>query len=139
MGTIYKRGNIFWIKYYRNGKPYYGSTHTRNEAEAKRKLKLREGQIAKGEFPGLRVEKILFDELAQDLINDYKLNGKKSLERVQDSIQHLNKHFSEMRASNIRTDLIQRYIVDRQKEGAQNGTIKQGQYLTGITLLMKRI
>lgn len=35
MGTIYKRGHIFWIKYYRNGKPYFESTHTKNETEAK--------------------------------------------------------------------------------------------------------
>ena len=26
MGTIYQRGNIFWIKYYRHGKPYYESS-----------------------------------------------------------------------------------------------------------------
>ncbi|PIW87581.1 MAG: site-specific integrase [Nitrospirae bacterium CG_4_8_14_3_um_filter_41_47] len=125
MGTIYKRGHIFWIKYYRNGKPYYESTHTKNEVEAKRKLKLREGQIVEGKFPGLRVEKILFDELAQDLVNDYKMNGRKSLERIEYSLKHLNTHFSGLRASNITTDLIQRYIVKRQEEGAENGTINR--------------
>ena len=26
MGCIYKRGDIYWIKYYRNGKPYQEST-----------------------------------------------------------------------------------------------------------------
>lgn len=125
MGMIYKRGHIFWIKYYRNGKPYFESTDTKNKTEAERKLKLREGQIVEGKFPGLRVEKILFDELAQDLINDYKLNGRKSLERVKYSLLHLNTHFSQMRASNISTDLMQRYIVKRQEEGAENGTINR--------------
>ncbi|MBM4135931.1 MAG: site-specific integrase [Nitrospira sp.] len=125
MGMVYKRGHIFWIKYYRNGKPYFESTHTDKETEAKRKLKLREGQIANSKFPGLRVEKILFDELAQDLVNDYKMNGKKSLDRVEYSLLHLNTHFSQMRASNISTDLIQRYIVQRQEEGAENGTINR--------------
>ncbi|MEW6214963.1 MAG: site-specific integrase [Nitrospirota bacterium] len=125
MGMIYKRGHVFWIKYYRNGKPYYESTHTKNEAEARRKLKLREGQIAEGKFPGLRAEKILFDELAQDLINDYKLNGKKSLERVEHSLKHLNVYFLGIKASNITTDLIQKYIVKRQEEGAENGTINR--------------
>jgi len=125
MGTIYKRGHIYWIKYYRNGKSYYESTHTKNEAEAKRKLKLREGQIAEGKFPGLRVEKILFDELAQDLINDYKLNGKKSLGSVENYLQHLNIHFSGIRVANITTDMIQRYIVERQTKGASNATINR--------------
>ena len=125
MGTIYKRGNIFWIKYYRNGKAFQESTKSKEISKAKTKLKLREGQIADGRFPGLRAEKILFDELAQDLINDYKLNGKKSLERVEYSLKHLNTHFLGMRASNITTDLIQRYIVKRQEEQAENATINR--------------
>lgn len=125
MGLIYKRGNIFWIKYYRNGKPFYESSQSDKESEAKRRLKLREGQIAVGKFPGLRVERILFDELAEDVINDYKLNGKKSLDRLELSIKHLKVHFSGTRASNMTTDMIQRYIIDRQEAGAENGTINR--------------
>lgn len=125
MGMIYKRGNIFWIKYYRHGKPYFESTHSDKESVAKGRLKLREGQIIEGKFPGLRVEKILFDELAQDLINDYKLNGKKTLERIEHCLKHLNAYFSGLRASNITTDLIQRYVVKRQEEDAENGTINR--------------
>src|SRR3989304_7997358 len=125
MGTLYLRGKTWWIKYYRNGKPYFESTRTQKETEAKRKLKQREGQIADGKFPGLRVEKILFDELAQDLINDYKLNGKKSLDRMGHSLKHLNGYFIGLRASNISTDLIQKYIVKRQEEEAENGTINR--------------
>jgi integrase len=123
-GTVYE-GKTWWIKYYRNGTPYYESTHTRNETDAKRKLKRREGQIQDGKFPGLKVERILFDELAQDLINDYRLNRRKSLDRVELSLKHLKIHFSGMRVSNITTDFIQKYIIDRQEEGAENGTINR--------------
>lgn len=125
MGMIYKRGHVFWIKYSCNGKPYFESTHTRNESEAKRKLKLREGQIADNNFPGLKAEKILFDELAQDIINDYKMNGRKSLERIGYTLKHLNAYFSGVKASNISTDLIQSYIVKRQEAGAKNGTVNR--------------
>ena len=31
MGTIYKRGRVYWIKYYRSGKPYYESTRGEKE------------------------------------------------------------------------------------------------------------
>lgn len=125
MGMIYKRGNIFWIKYYRNGKPYFESTHTDKEGEAKRKLKLREGQIAENKFTGLKVERILFDELAHDLINDYKVNGRKSLDRAGYSVKHLSGYFSGIKAVNITSDLIQRYMLDRQESGAENGTINR--------------
>lgn len=125
MGTIYKRGNIFWIKYYRNGKPYQESSRSIRESDAKRLLKLREGHIAEGKFPGLRVEKILFDELAEGMINDYRMNDKKSISRALRSLRHLANHFSGMRAYNITTDLIQRYIVERQRNGAENSTINR--------------
>ena len=45
MGTIYKRGKILWIKYHRAGKPYYESTKSSKEADARRLLKKREGEI----------------------------------------------------------------------------------------------
>ena len=34
MGSIYKRGKVYWIKYYRNGKPYRESTKSLKEADA---------------------------------------------------------------------------------------------------------
>ena len=61
MGNHYLRGNIWWIKYYRNGKPYRESTKSRSESYAKKLLKLREGEMAQGKIPSLRVEKVLFE------------------------------------------------------------------------------
>jgi len=43
MGSIYKRGNIYWIKYYRAGNPYCESTPSDKEADGKRLVKLRKG------------------------------------------------------------------------------------------------
>lgn len=125
MGTIYKRGENFWIKYYRAGKPYYESTRSQKEGDAKRLLKLREGQIAENKFPGLKVEKIRFEELAEDLINDYKTNNKKSLDRAERSIKHLKRCFGGVRAIDINTDRLRTYILQRQEEGAENGTINR--------------
>lgn len=125
MGTIYKRSNIFWIKYYRNGKPYFESTHTRSETEAKRKLKLREGQIAEGRFAGLKPERVRFEELAEDFINDYKMNGKKSLPRAKRSLNHLKRYFEGYKIVDITTDRVNAYIVKRQDEEATNAKINR--------------
>jgi integrase len=125
MGMIYKRGRTWWIKYYRNGKPYRESARSEKESEAKRLLKLREGQIAEGRFPGLKIEKVRFDELAEDFLNDYKLNGRKSLDRAELSMTHLRGYFSGMRAVDIATDRIQGYILKRQDAGASNATINR--------------
>lgn len=123
MGTVYKRGNIFWVKYYRAGKPYFESTKSTKESEARKVLRLREGHIAENRFPGLRVEKIRFEELADDLLNDYRVNGRKSLKRAIRSLNHLRKHFEGIRATDISTDRIRSYILARQEQEASNATI----------------
>jgi hypothetical protein len=48
MGSLFKRGNLWWVKYYQNGRPIRESTGSQRETEAKRFLKLREGQVAQG-------------------------------------------------------------------------------------------
>ncbi len=120
MGSIYLRSKTYWIKYYRNGKPYRESSHSEKESVAKRLLKIREGQIEEGRFSGLKLEKVTFEELANDLINDYKMNSKKSLERAELSIKHLNTFFKDYRAVNITTDQVKHYVVIRQDEGVSN-------------------
>lgn len=125
MGSIYKRGEVYWIKYYRAGKPYRESTHSEKESEAKRLLKLREGHIAEGKFLGLKVERIRFEELAEDVVNDYKVNAKRSLRRIRQCLNHLLDYFEGMRAVDITTDRVRGYILQRQEEGAANGTINR--------------
>lgn len=125
MGSIFKRGNVLWIKYYRAGKPYRESSHSGKESEAKRLLKMREGQVVENRFPGLKVERVRFDELAQDVLNDYRVNGKKSLPRAERSYGHLNSFFEGMKAIAITTDKIRVYVIKRQEEKAENGSINR--------------
>ncbi len=115
MGTIYKRGQVYWIKYYRNGKPYRESTKSKKEADAKRLLKKREGEISQGKLPGIYFDKVRFDELAEDFLSEYKINQKKSFARAQRSVNHLKEVFEGMRVCEITTTVINRYIEDRKK------------------------
>jgi len=125
MGTIYKRGQTYWLKYYRNGKPYYESTKSSKETDAKLLLKRREGEISEGKLPGIYFDRIKFDELAEDLLRDYRINQKKSLVRVSRGIEHLKGHFEGFKATQINTPHIQTYIETRQDEGAANATINR--------------
>ena len=125
MGMIYKRGNIYWIKYYRAGKPFRESAESEKESDAVRLLKLREGEIIQGHFPGLRVQKIRYEELREGLVNDYKVNGKRSLARLERGLKHLDEIFKGCRVVGITTDRIKTYILQRQGEGAENATINR--------------
>ncbi len=137
MGSIYRRTVVdeesgkrveigpFWIKYYRNGRPFRESTATLDKGEARRKLKRREGEVADGRFRGIRVERTKFEELADDLRTDYTVNKKKTLRRVNELLVHLEIAFRGCRAVEITSDRIQANIAQRQAEGAANGTINR--------------
>ena len=125
MGSIYRRGSIFWLKYYRAGKCYRESSHSSKESDAKRLLKLREGAIAEGKFPGLKAQRIRFEEIVSDIVTDYRVNNRRSLWRLQISLKHLLNYFSGMRVIDVSADKIQSYILSRKEQGASNGTINR--------------
>jgi hypothetical protein len=52
-------------------------------------IKKREGEISEGKLPGVYFDRVRFDELAEDLLRDYRVNQKKSLVRVSRGIEHL--------------------------------------------------
>lgn len=125
MGMIYKRGNTYWLKYYRNGKPYRESSKTNKESEAKRLLKKREGEISEGKIPGVYFDRIIFNDLAEDFLADYRINQKKSIIRAERSVNYLKGEFEGMRVTNITTPKIQGYIERRLDEGAAHASINR--------------
>lgn len=125
MGMIYKRGNVYWIKYYWNGKPFFESSGSKNHTDARWLLKRCEGEIADGKRPGIRYDRVRFDELAEDFLAHYRINQKKSLDRAELSVGHLRKKFAGMRATKIDTSKVTRYIEMRQEEGAANASINR--------------
>ena len=70
---------------------------------AKKLLKLREGEISKGEIPGIHFDKISFDELAEDFVTDYVINQKKSLRDARRNAENLKKMLGGMGATEITT------------------------------------
>jgi len=125
MGSLYKRGDVFWIKYYRNGKSYRESSKTCKESEAKRLLKKREGEISEGKIPGVYFDRIKFNDLADDFLDDYRVNGKKSLVRAERSVNHLKVSFDGAKVTYITTPRINTYIQMRLAEGAENATVNR--------------
>ncbi len=127
MGTIYRRKGkkVLWIKYYRDGKPYYESSHSNKKAVARRLLKKREGEISKGELPGIYFDKVRFDELARDFLTDYRVNRRKSTDKAERLVRYLMKTFSGLRATDITTARIRDYTEGRMEEGFSNASINR--------------
>jgi len=125
MGCIYRRGKTYWIKYYRHGKSFAESTHTNKMEIAKRTLKKKEGEIAEGKMPGICFDRISFDELARDLITDYRINKRKSQERAEFAVKHLTTFFGGMRVVNITTAFVKEYIEKQMLSGLSNASINR--------------
>ena len=122
MGMLYKRGRIWWIKYYRSGKPYRESSCSDKEADARQLLKKREGEVAIGKLPGIYFDRVRFDDLAEDFLTDYEINNK-NVGRAKLCIKHLRQAFEGLRATVIDTPRIKKYIQMRSQEGAAAATI----------------
>ena len=91
MGELKRRGQIWWIRYYKNGKRCEESSGSTKEADAKSLLRVREGDIERGVALTPKVGRIRFDEGAKDVLNDYRTNRKRSLDDVERRIElHLN-------------------------------------------------
>lgn len=123
MGMIYKRGNKWWVKYYRAGKPFYESTRSTKKKTAQDLLRRREGEITDGRFVGTHADKVRFEGMGENLLNDYKANGRRSLPGVQRTVKRLTEFFGGRRAVEITTADVRGYIAQRQEEKAAAATI----------------
>lgn len=125
MGSLYKRGDVWWIKYYRNGKSYRESSGSTKKMVAKKLLDRKEGEIAQGKVPSIVFDKVIFDVLAEDFLRDYRINQKKSLERAERSVTLLKREFEGIKVPAITTPRIQQYIEDRLAEKAAKASINR--------------
>jgi hypothetical protein len=66
-------------------------------------LKKREGEISEGKLPGIYFDRVKFDELAEDLLRDYRINAKKSIDRARQAVSHLKETFQDFRVTDITT------------------------------------
>ena len=125
MGHIYRRKGVLWIKYYRNGKPYYESSHSDKKEIAVRLLKRREGEISEGKLPGVYFDKVTFEELAEDFLTDYRINGKDTLTKAERSVKYLMETFGGMKAVSISTAGVKAYVQSRMDKGYSNASINR--------------
>ena len=101
------------------------STGTDKEAEARRILRERLGDLAAGRPDVPHADRVRFEELAEDFLNDYRINGRKSLDRAEQSVNHLRACFAGWKVVNISTPANRPYFDRRWKDGSGNGTINR--------------
>src|SRR5579864_2836022 len=117
---------FFWIQYPRNGHAIRENTHQDKITSAKEILNKRIGEIASGNWVEPKAQKVLVSELINSLLLEYRNNDRRSLEMVELRWEkHLKKSFGQIRAIDVTTDALDKYIAARKEEDAGNATINR--------------
>jgi len=119
MGMIRKRGRVYWIKYYRNGRPFEESARTGNYEEARDQLKQKEGDIANGVPVSPRTGRFKFDDAAADLVTEYEINSRRTTADLERRITlHLKPWFTGRRMTAIDAAQVRAFTEARLQAGA---------------------
>lgn len=115
MGELRKRGAIWQLRYYRNGVRHEESSRSKSKEIARDLLRRREGAIADGVPVTAKLNRFRFEEAANDLITEYKVNKRRSLDELERRIEkHLAPFFGGRRMASITTPDVRTYIEQRQ-------------------------
>ena len=131
MGQLYRRGRVWWVKYYLNGRPIRESTKVMSDGpeqppKAMSFLKKREGLIEAGLPVMPRADRVRYDEAAKDLRTHYETTGSRDSDEAGKRFKHLDGFFRGRLLASIGGADGARYVVDRQKKKkAANGTINR--------------
>ena len=124
-GSIFQNGSAtWWIKFSDRGIPRRENSHSTDLRVAEKLLQRRLAEVLTGTY--IPRENIGVDELINDLLEEHRVNGRKSTPDVEARWRlHLAPFFSRRRATDVTTDQFRRYIHVRQQEGAENATINR--------------
>jgi integrase len=125
-GSVYRRGSIWWVQWFADGRKFQESSHSENRVDAQNLLKRRQGECVTGKFQGLGPERITMTELFDDVLDDYRLNKRSSTDDVESRVRlHLTPAFGKIRAARLSSQDIKRYITDRRDADTPDSTINR--------------
>ncbi len=116
---------VYWVKYYKGGKPLRESTKTTDYDEAVAFLADRMADVTKGKTHNIQLNRVKFNDLSDDFLRDYRINGKRSIERAEISVTHLKDFFGNMLVIELDSSKVMKYIEHRMSAGISNGTINR--------------
>ena len=116
---------MYWTEYWHRGRQYRESSGSTHEADARKLLKKRLGEIHGKRFVGPQEERITFEDLAAGYLQDYSVRGLRSLETAEARVKHLRRFFGLDRALDITPGRLRSYQAGRLEEGAEAGTVNR--------------
>jgi integrase len=123
-GTVYLRGNVWWVQYFVNGRKVNESAQTTDEAEAQRQLKVKVGETAAGKtvLPG----RATVADLCALVIEDNQMRELRDAKVVEWRFKaHIEDVLGHLPASRFGSAQVKQYILRRQAAKASNATVNR--------------
>ena len=125
-GCVYRRGKIWWFKWCDvQGRSHYRSSGSTEGTVAENMLRDELKRKADGLAAAPDPRRCLVDDLLEALENRYRLEGRRSLERLRDSVEHLLRLFRGVAAAQVRGTDVLRYANLRLEEKAAPATVNR--------------
>lgn len=123
-GTLYQRGNIWWVKIRVDGRPVYESSKSTKKSDA---IKLRDQLLARkarGEISGSSSDKAVIGELLDDVLrSDIKPSTRYVWQKVIE--KNIRPFFGKLKAQRLTTDLMDKYREKRIGQGRSDATVNR--------------
>ena len=126
-GSLYQQPGpkIWWVQFYQHGQRFRESTGTDNKRKADAYLLEKRAEVSHGTYAP-NASRVTVNELVEAKLTCDKNNNLKSLNCSEGRWRlHLQPFFGHLKAANVITPLIGKYIEKRQGEGAENATINR--------------
>ena len=125
--AVYKRGNVYWYKFWFAGREIRESAKTElktlaKKAEEKRRRELEEGYNDLVDHPAARVQKL--SAIAETYLDEYLLRHR-SKQFARYAIGHITRLLGEKLVVDISDRAVKNYQSTRLKEGAAPKTINE--------------
>ena len=123
-GSIYQRGNIWWVKVYVDGESRRESSKSEKFEDAKRLRDKLLGQKHRGEISGGRPDRVTCGELLDDFLESSDSNVRPSTAYIYRKVTEnsLRPFFGSMKAQKVTTETLKQYRRKRLSEGRSDST-----------------
>jgi integrase len=123
-GSIYRRGNIFWVQIYIDGKPINQSSKSTKRSVAVDLRNKLLGKKVRGELASGAVNTILIGELLDDVLkSDIQESTRYVWKLVVEA--NLRPFFGKLKASRLSTDHMEAYREKRKGDGRSDATVNR--------------
>jgi hypothetical protein len=125
-GGLYKRGRVWWLKYYVDRYPVFESAKTRDKKRAEDLLKQRLAKAELNQLPDLQSRKVNVEEVLTLLLSDYRLRNRASVRQLESRITlHLIPLLGPVRVCDFGHRHVDAYVRQRRQQKTADASINR--------------